>query len=351
MRNEVKLLLDSIIQAILQKHKYENIIILKVIYTSAYIINYFVDNGVISKSEKNECIDYIANYMYYEYASEMIVDVKHGWVLIMKGIISYNYSENIAPYIGLIIVVDGEKQISNTSNFQNQLSRKINSSETKITEIEENFVTDIDGNIYKTVRIGNRVWMAENLRTTRCNNGTELSIFKFNKHWPNINIPSYSWYNNDIKYKETFGALYNWYAINSNVLAPKGWHIATNDEWSELVDFLVFESRTIKSVDDLGKALATTKGWDESTNLNAIGNNPSTNNKTGFSAIASGFRDFKGSFENAGKDCNWWTATEENSFGSDFAWSRHLDYNKKKLESSSHCNKLEGFSVRCVKDN
>ena len=95
-------------------------------------------------------------------------------------------------------------------------------------------VTDIDGNTYKTVQIGTQTWMAENLRTTKYNDGEAIPYVTDNSVWVKLETPAYCYYNNDISNKKMFGALYNWYTVNTGRLCPSGWHVPTDAEWTTL---------------------------------------------------------------------------------------------------------------------
>jgi uncharacterized protein (TIGR02145 family) len=103
---------------------------------------------------------------------------------------------------------------------------------------EKGTVTDIDGNVYKTVKIGNQWWMAENLKTTKYNDGTSIPLVINNTAWVNKATSGYCWYYNDTSYKNIYGALYNWYTVNTGKLAPAGWHIPTDAEWCTITQFL-----------------------------------------------------------------------------------------------------------------
>lgn len=99
-------------------------------------------------------------------------------------------------------------------------------------------ITDIDGNVYTSVTIGTKVWMVENLKTTKFNDGTAIPNVTDNTEWSDLNTPAYCWYDNEIANKATYGALYNWYAVNTGKLCPTGWHVATDDEWHQMLLFL-----------------------------------------------------------------------------------------------------------------
>ncbi|MBI5010148.1 MAG: fibrobacter succinogenes major paralogous domain-containing protein, partial [Bacteroidia bacterium] len=99
-------------------------------------------------------------------------------------------------------------------------------------------VSDIDGNVYQTVTIGTQVWMKENLKTTKLNDGIALPNVIDNAAWAALTTTGYCWYNNDATtYKSTYGALYNWYAVNTGKLCPIGWHVPSDDEWTLLTTF------------------------------------------------------------------------------------------------------------------
>lgn len=99
-------------------------------------------------------------------------------------------------------------------------------------------ITDIEGNVYTSVKIGTQTWMVENLKTTKYNDGTSIPLVTDNAVWKSSLSPAYCWYDNDISNKEPYGALYNWFAVNTGKLCPSGWHVPTIDEWSVLEQFL-----------------------------------------------------------------------------------------------------------------
>jgi len=99
-------------------------------------------------------------------------------------------------------------------------------------------VKDIEGNTYKTIKIGTQVWMAENLRVTKLNDGKAIQQITSIGSWPYDSTRCYCWYNNEIKYKNTYGALYNWHILDTGNICPEGWHVPKDTEWTILTDFL-----------------------------------------------------------------------------------------------------------------
>lgn len=213
---------------------------------------------------------------------------------------------------------------------------------TYIIGIDAGTVTDIDGNVYKTVLIGTQVWMTQNLKTTMFKDGTAIPLVTDKTVWPNLKTPGYCWYDNDeTTFKATYGALYNWYTVITGNLCPAGWHVPSDAEWITLTVYLGGESIAGANLKEAG-----TTYW----------NIPNTlaNNESGFTALPGGHRILEnmvemylGSFHDFRYYGYWWSSTE--AINAYFAWSRSMEY------SSSNINKVEvekrvGLSVRCVKD-
>jgi len=197
-------------------------------------------------------------------------------------------------------------------------------------------VKDIDGNVYKTVVIGDQEWTTENLRTSRFSDGTPIAIETDMTNWVQINTPAYSWCNNDIANKSPYGALYNWYAVNSGKLCPAGWHVPTDAEWTKLTGLL-------GGADVAGGKLkaAGTDHW-KSPNTGAT-------NETGFSAVPAGYRYGyfwgQGTFYEMGLNGYYFTSTECTDT---HIWTRTLNAGNTKVYRSIFV-KNNGFSVRCIK--
>ena len=212
-------------------------------------------------------------------------------------------------------------------------------------------ITDIDGNSYKTITIGNQTWMAENLRTTKYNNGSAIPYITDFDTWQRSNTPAYCWPENDVSNKDIYGALYNWFTVNTGKLAPTGWHIATIDEWRTLKTYLMNNNYYVTNVTtNLAKSLASNFGWRNSTNTGAIGNDISTNNKSTFNAVPSGCRQVRLNFSPIGITTSWWTPNIDYTIDTLLPYNLGFDFNSSILSEWSGSDRQSGFSVRCVKD-
>ncbi len=193
-------------------------------------------------------------------------------------------------------------------------------------------MTDIEGNIYKTVTIGTQTWMAENLRTTKYNDSTDIQNVTIDL-WKFMGQGSYCNYNSATSPDTiaTYGRLYNWYAVNTGKLAPVGWHVPTDAEWTTLTTYLGGESVAGGKLKETGKT-----HW--------LLPNTGCTNETGFTALPGGY--CNGSFYDIGFSGDWWSATEYETTSARF---RSMGFNQKTVYSS-HLSKKVGLSVRCVKD-
>lgn len=196
-------------------------------------------------------------------------------------------------------------------------------------------LTDIDGNVYNTVTIGSQTWMAENLKVINYNDGSPIPLVT-NTGWTDPK-PAYCWYNNDeATYKDTYGALYNWYTVNTGKLCPTGWHVPSNDEWSELINYLGGSSEAGGKLKESG-----TNHW----NLPNTG----ATNESGFTALPGCYRGYLGGFGNIFYDIGdigvWWSSTD-NKFGT---YSFDVQNNSKGVFKDDK-EKVSGFSIRCLKD-
>ncbi len=170
---------------------------------------------------------------------------------------------------------------------------------------------DYKGNSYKTVVIGDQVWMAENLATKYLSDGTEIYASEVVKSWSNKNVLQYSYFL-EKGYYSHYGLLYNYKAAIERELAPKGWRLPTKEDWKKLENYIRSQKYSYEATDSsdwVGKALASNDGWRLSSVVGAIGNNPLSNNATGFNAIPCGFRTFYGAFSGESDVCAFWTST------------------------------------------
>jgi uncharacterized protein (TIGR02145 family) len=215
-------------------------------------------------------------------------------------------------------------------------------------------VTDADGNVYTIVSIGDQVWTAENLKTTKYNDGSPIPCITDKSEWSlydDNKEPAYCWYANDTSNKATYGALYNWYVVNTGKLAPEGWHVSTDAEWIYLHNFLIDSGFNLDETEEdylIAKSMASTTrwAWGAKNNPYSIGNNVSENNRSGFSALPGGFRLISGNFRNIGTTGRWWTATE---YDPSKAWRYNLRYDSGNLNRGYYFKGC-GFSVRLVRD-
>ena len=212
-------------------------------------------------------------------------------------------------------------------------------------------VTDADGNVYHTITIGTQTWMVENLKTTQYNDGTAIPLVTDTTEWTNLSTPAYSWYNNDAAtYKNKYGALYNWYAVNTGKLAPTGWHVPTDAEWTTLENYLTangYNYNGSTSGDYYAKSLAATTDWTTDTKTGDIGDDLTENNRSGFSALPGGYRFLNGTFNYEGFNGYWWSYTEDNTI---YAWYSSMLYSNSGVSRNNYVKQF-GLSVRCVRDS
>jgi uncharacterized protein (TIGR02145 family) len=184
------------------------------------------------------------------------------------------------------------------------------------------------------VAIGTQVWTIKNLDVVTFRNGDAIPEAKTNKEWEaagNKKQPAWCYYENDAKNGVKYGKLYNWYAVNdARGLAPAGYHIPTDKEWTKLSDYLGGEEA-------VGKKMKNSSGWNDAGN---------GNNSSGFSGLPGGFRNYNGDFLDVGKYGEWWSASEDDE--SD-AWYRELISIYSRIDRDNYY-KVNGFSVRCIRD-
>ncbi|MDO9257726.1 MAG: fibrobacter succinogenes major paralogous domain-containing protein [Bacteroidales bacterium] len=192
-------------------------------------------------------------------------------------------------------------------------------------------VTDADGNIYNSVKIGTQTWMKANLVVTTLNDGKEIPMVTDDYEWQDLTAPGYCAYGNGMEtYADEFGLLYNWYAVNTKKLCPIGWHVSTDAEWMTLTTYL-------GGADVAAGKLKSISGW----------NSPDTvaSNSSGFTALPGGCRN--DAFRFNGDYGYWWSST---GFNTDDAWFCYMYSDGKDIIGRASFGKDRGLSVRCVKD-
>lgn len=196
-------------------------------------------------------------------------------------------------------------------------------------------IIDIDGNLYKTVGIGTQIWMAQNLKVSKLNNGTEIPEAKGDEEWRTPRTPKFCWYNNDyLNHQRYYGPLYNYYSVSTGMLCPAGWHVPGKSEWRTLAVYLGgFEKAAGKLKDYNGNF------WQ--------GPNKCIENNFGFAALPGGVRhDFNGAFYNSGTDGYWWTASSKDEFRAYIVFMQ----NESMQLSENEARQGDGYSVRCIKN-
>lgn len=220
---------------------------------------------------------------------------------------------------------------------------------------ETGIVIDIDGNIYQTVKIGNQWWMAENLRTTKYNDGSLILHLTDIDAWLKDTIGAYCYYNH-ITNKDSikkYGALYKWHVVdpsNKKKLAPPGWHVPDSRDWNILKDYLISNGYNWDGTNDsnkIAKALAANTCWKLSDEKGDVGNDQGSNNSSGFSALPGGRYITNDNFYNIYFAAYWWSTTTTAILTS--AINYHVTFEREDLDSS-YFYKNDGLSVRLVKD-
>jgi uncharacterized protein (TIGR02145 family) len=211
-------------------------------------------------------------------------------------------------------------------------------------------ITDIEGNPYNTVLIGKQVWMTENLRTTKYNNGDVIATtIPSTKDIRSDDEPQFQWaYEGDESKVPVYGRIYTWYAANdSRKICPDGWHIPTYTEWTNLIEYLTDHGYGFQgSGSDIAKSMAASTDWAPFEVEGTIGYDLGSNNSSGLSFLPSGSRDYLGSFSSIGTGGGWWSSTQYNAVR---AWYPFMYNNSTDLYLDYYL-KITGFSVRCLRD-
>lgn len=217
---------------------------------------------------------------------------------------------------------------------------------------------DVEGNSYKTFKFGNQIWMVENLKVTKYADGTNIPFIEDSATWNNtsddISFKGYGWYNNDIAYKDTFGALYNfggatdgqiYTSENIQGACPDGWHLPNDEEWQELESFLGIQNSELdiegyRGTNEGSKIATNAELWDDD-----VLENDSDFSSTKFNAIPAGSVGF-GQYRYVNQLAKWWSSSADTENAS---FSRGVSYNDKRIYRSGTLNR-SGYSIRCIKD-
>lgn len=212
-------------------------------------------------------------------------------------------------------------------------------------------VTDIDGNVYQTVKIGNQLWMAENLKVTKYRNGDVIPNVTDDSDWRGLSSGAYVSYENEESNIAIYGLYYNWYAVNDNrSIAPEGWHVASDEDWKELEMHLGMSQLDADGTGSSGNGF---RGTDEGGKIKETGTttwslpNTGATNESGFTALAGGYRSHNRGFDDLGNYAKFWTSTPVT--GGTTAWLRRLKTIYSDISRWINV-KQYGFNVRCVKD-
>lgn len=220
---------------------------------------------------------------------------------------------------------------------------------------EPNTVTDIDGNVYHTVTIGTQVWMAENLKVTRYRNGDVIgTTTPVTLNTSGEKEPKYQWaYDYDESNVDTYGRLYTWFAAtDSRCICPPGWHVPAVEEMNILREYLIangYNYDGTTSGNKCAKALASKSEWILIGTDGVVGNTdyPEKRNVTGFNGLPGGYWGIGKAFYEKGQAGAWWSSSEYNK---DFPFVMGISNSLANLYIGAIGPKLEGLSVRCIKD-
>ena len=251
---------------------------------------------------------------------------------------NFEFKKNITKNIATqnLSFMLGDRLLFKAYSGKHSTIKVIEPSFSQTINFEFYLCADPDSNYYTTVKIGNQIWMAENLRTSKFANGISIPKVLDNLQWGNLTSPAYSWYDNDsVEYDSKFGKFYNWYAVNdSRSVSPTGWHVPSKQEWGTLVNY-------VGGIDVAGGMLKE--------NCSGIWNPPNAgaNNKFGFTALPSGYRNSYGTFDDVYYNGYWWTSTQEDAL---FSYYQPALFDQV-FVFMSYYDKDVGYTLRCVKNN
>lgn len=215
-----------------------------------------------------------------------------------------------------------------------------NQEEDNTSPLNYGTVIDQDNNQYATIEIGKQIWMAENLKTTTYCNGDSISNIVDDDEWSNINEAGWSYLENDSGHDSLFGKLYNWLTVyDERNICPCGWHVPTDAEWKELIDYLGGPFVAGGKMKSKGNLFDGTGLWTHP--------NHAATNESGFSGLPGGYREVDGEFRSRNNFTFWWSSSEENEY---FSIGFALRYNFGDVITAGYANKKSGFSIRCIKN-
>jgi uncharacterized protein (TIGR02145 family) len=256
-----------------------------------------------------------------------------------------NLSPNTTYYVRAFAFTVKSKIYGNQESFTTKSATALTTFKPALTYLN---VTDIDGNIYKTIKIGMQEWMAENLKTTIFNDGTAIPLVTDDNKWTQMNTAAYCWYfNSESDFKNIYGGYYNWYAVNTGKLCPSGWHVPTEDDWKEFKLLLGMRPEQLEL-----DFTATTGGnkiketgtfnWDEENTI--------ATNESGFTALPGGCRmERPNTFDGEGQYGGWWSASVSSSTVY-YTFSHWVISNKDWFYRSEGLSPNYGLNVRCLKN-
>ncbi len=205
----------------------------------------------------------------------------------------------------------------------------------RLTGLHAQAVKDIDGNVYPVITIGKQAWMAENLKTTKYNDGSPIPLITEDKAWKALKTPGYCWFDNNIENKDVYGALYNWYTVDTKKLCPRGWHVPSASEWRIMISFLGDINTAGDKLKESGSA-----HWKNSLSI--------VTNDFEFTALPGGFRLYTGGFPDYWNSyAVWWSSTMCDEIQS---WNWGLYFSSSRVFRGCD-TKQAGLSVRCIEDH
>ena len=258
-------------------------------------------------------------------------------------VVTYDLESEQPCTINLFISTNGGKTWQGPlKQVQGQVGPNIKSGQNRITlfvltEFNElrgdNIVFKVDAltNNLNTIKIGTQTWTTKNLDVTTYRNGDAIPQVQDAKAWVNLRTGAWCYYENETANGSTYGKLYNWYAVNdARGLAPKGYHIPTDNEWTIL-------SENLGGTPVAGTKMKSSSGWQ---------NNGNGSKTSGFAGLPGGYLSYNGLFNSIGAYGTWWSSSEIDPYA---AWFRSLIGNNGNVDRGSS-SKRNGFSVRCLRD-